>query len=141
MGTAPTVRAGEAPSPGAPDPPPAPPGRLRYAGLLLTLLGTFHLLSGLTALGRPEYFAVARGGLMALDYPAWGLVFLLLGGAQLAAGIALQRRRPRAAGAAVAVVMVAAVGQAGFFAAFPLWSALIVGLCVLTLHTLCAPAR
>ncbi|GAA2372099.1 hypothetical protein GCM10010417_38800 [Streptomyces carpaticus] len=140
MGTVPSVRAGDVPSAGVPGPI-APPGRLRYAGLLLTLLGAFHLLSGLTALGRPDYFAVGPGGLMALDYPAWGTVFALLGSVQLALGASLQRRRPRATGAAVTVVMVAAIGQAGFFAAFPLWSVLLIGLCVLTLHTLCAPAR
>ncbi|MFB4193748.1 DUF7144 family membrane protein [Streptomyces carpaticus] len=140
MSTAPTVRAGEAPAAGGSDPI-TPSGRLSYAGLLLTLLGAFHLLSGLTALGRPDYFTVTRGGPMALDYPVWGLVFLLLGSVQLAVGVALQRRSPRAAGAAVTVVLVAAIGQAGFFAAFPLWSALLIGLCLLTLHTLCAPAR
>ena len=65
-------------------------GWVAFAGVMMTILGTFHVIEGLVAIFNDEYFAVAKSGLVVtVDYTVWGWVHLLGGIVIIAAGVAV----------------------------------------------------
>src|SRR4051794_6646957 len=55
-------------------------GWIAFAGTLMVMLGTFHVIDGLVALFNDEYYLVTKSGLIVTaDYTAWGWVHLILG--------------------------------------------------------------
>jgi hypothetical protein len=65
-------------------------GWLRFAGIMLILVGAFQLIDGLIALFKDELYVVRPNGLVVnVDYTAWGWPHLLLGVLLIAAGYAV----------------------------------------------------
>src|SRR5688500_14465635 len=63
------------PSPTSPDyaPPSAWVGWTAFAGVLMVMIGTFHVFQGLVALFKDEYFLVGNEGLLVtIDFTGWG---------------------------------------------------------------------
>ena len=59
-----------------------------FAGVMMVLLGTFHIIDGLIALFNDQYFLVARSGLTVhADFTVWGWVHLIGGDIIIAAGV------------------------------------------------------
>src|SRR4051812_42634191 len=82
-------------------------GALVFAGLMLFLLGVFHVIQGIVALADHTFYIARKGHLVvAGDYTAWGWLHLVLGVVALAAGtgIFVGALWARVAGAVVAVV-------------------------------------
>ena len=67
-----------------------PVGWIAFAGVMMVILGTFHIIDGLVAIFNDEYFAVTKSGLIiTADYTVWGWVHLLGGVIIIAAGVAV----------------------------------------------------
>ena len=65
-------------------------GWIAFAGTMMLLLGTFHVIQGLVALFQEEYYLVGTNGLtVQLDYSQWGWTHVILGALVMAAGIGL----------------------------------------------------
>ena len=65
-------------------------GWVAFAGVMMTILGTFHVIDGLVAIFKDEYFLVGKSGLVVnVDYTVWGWVHLLAGIVIIAAGVAV----------------------------------------------------
>ncbi|WP_103501626.1 MULTISPECIES: hypothetical protein [Streptomyces] len=114
-------------------------GWLGFAGVLLFTLGLIHLMTGLAALFKDDYFQVASGELLVFNYAAWGWIWLAIGVLQIAVGVGVLRGAAVARAAGVALAVVALVGQIAYLAAFPFWSLIGVGLCVLVIYALLTP--
>jgi hypothetical protein len=112
-------------------------GWVAFAGIMMVLLGTFHIIDGLVALFNDEYFLVTRSGLaVSADFTVWGWVHLLGGAVIVAAGIAVFTGRVWARGIGVVVAMSSAVVNLGFLSAFPVWSSLMILIDVLVIWAL-----
>lgn len=112
-------------------------GWVRFAGVLVILVGAFNVVEGITGLAKHTYFAAAPGGLLVVtSYDAWGGWWLALGALQVLAGIGVLARRQWARITAICLLFLAAVGQIVFLVAFPLWSLVTIGLIVAAIHAL-----
>lgn len=102
-------------------------GWIAFAGIMMVLLGSFHVFQGLVALFNDEYYFVGKNGLtIHVDYTAWGWVHLILGIIIALAGFSLFAGRMWARIVAVLTAMVSALVNVAFLAAFPIWSTIMI---------------
>jgi hypothetical protein len=112
-------------------------GWVAFAGMMMVLLGTFHVVDGLIALFNDEYFLVTRSGLvLSADFTVWGWVHLIGGVVIVAAGFAVFSGQVWARGVGVVVAMGSAVVNLGFLSAYPIWSAIMILFDVLVIWAL-----
>jgi len=112
-------------------------GWVAFAGTMMVLLGSFHVIQGLIALFNDEFYLVGKSGLTVhLDFTAWGWVHIIGGIVVAGAGFALFTGQIWARAVGVAVAMVSAFVNIGFLSAYPIWSAIMIGLDVLVIWAL-----
>ena len=98
-----------------------------FAAVILMLMGTFHVIQGLVALLKDEYFAVSSSGLvLSVSYTTWGWIHLVGGAVAIAAGVALFSGKMWARIFGTAMACVSAIVNVGFLAAYPVWSAVVI---------------
>jgi hypothetical protein len=108
---------------------------------MAVIVGFFNIIQGLVALFDDQYFVVAGGDLLLLDFTAWGWIHLLVGVVMLAAGFGIMRGSPWGLVAGVVIAGVQAILQLGFLAAYPVWSILIIALDVVVIYALIVHGR
>lgn len=113
-----------------------PSGWLAFAGSMLGLLGIFNIITGITALVRPEYFLVGASRLLAFNYPVWGWIWLAFGIVQVVVGAGTVYGRGWARFIGIDLAALCAIGHLVFLTAFPLWSVLVIALSVLVIYGL-----
>lgn len=112
-------------------------GWVRFAGILVILVGAFNVVDGIVGLTKQTYFEVTPDGLLVTtNYDAWGGWWLGLGILQILAGLGVLAGRQWARITAICLLLLAAVGQIVFLVAFPLWSLVTIGLIVAAIHAL-----
>jgi hypothetical protein len=112
-------------------------GWIAFAGMIMVMLGTFHIIQGLVALFNDEYYLVGKSGLIVnMDFTAWGWVHLIGGAIVLAAGLCVFAGQIWARTVGVIVALVSAVVNLGFLAAYPLWSMMMIALDVVVILAL-----
>jgi hypothetical protein len=116
-------------------------GWLSFAGIVAFVVGIFNVIDGLVALFRNDYYLVTSQDILVFDFAAWGWIWLFLGVAQIAVGVGILAGQTWARAAGVAMAVLAAVGQLAFLRAFPVWSVLVIGMCVLLVYALTAHPR
>jgi hypothetical protein len=112
-------------------------GWVAFAGIMMVLLGTFHIIDGLIALFNDEYFLVSKSGLaVSADFTTWGWVHLIGGVIVVAAGIGVFTGQVWARGLGVVVAMISAVINLGFLSAYPVWSSIMILVDILVIWAL-----
>ncbi len=111
-------------------------GRVRFAGILVILIGAFNVIQGIAAAAQETYFAVTPDGLLVWDYDGWAGIWFVLGGLQLLAGLGILAGKRWARVAGVILLMLVATGQIAFLAAFPLWAVLTIAIAVVAINAL-----
>jgi hypothetical protein len=112
-------------------------GWIAFAGTMMAVLGSFHFIQGLVALFNDEYYLVGKSGLTVhLDFTAWGWVHIIGGLLVVGTGVALFTGRIWARTIGVIVVLVSALINVGFLSAYPIWSAMMIGIDVLVIWAL-----
>ncbi|WP_229783296.1 DUF7144 family membrane protein [Pilimelia anulata] len=113
-----------------------------FAGALFVMLGAFHVIMGLVAILDPGYYLVTGGGLaISIDYTAWGWIHLAFGALALATGVGVLSGRTWARVVGICVAVLSAAANLAFFAAYPLWAAIVIAIDVLTVYALAAHGR
>ena len=114
-------------------------GWIIFAGTMMVLVGTFHVIQGLVALFNDAYYLVGQTGLVVqVDYSAWGWVHLISGVVVFLAGLALFSGKMWARTVGVVVASVSAILNFVFIAAFPVWSLTIIAIDVFVIYALTA---
>jgi hypothetical protein len=114
-------------------------GWIVFAGTMMLLIGTFHVIQGLVALFDDAYYLVGANGLVvSVDYTQWGWVHLVAGVVVIAAGLGLFTGRTWARVVGVILVAISAILNFAFIAAFPVWSLTIIALDVFVIYALTA---
>ena len=116
-------------------------GWVLFAAVMAVIAGFFNIIQGLVALFDDQYFVVAKGDLLLLDFTAWGWIHLLIGVVMLAVGFGIMRGSPWALVGGVVIAGVQAILQLGFLAAYPVWSILIIALDVVVIYALIVHGR
>lgn len=114
-------------------------GVLVFAGLMLFLLGVFHLIQGIVALADHTFYIAREGNLVvARDYTAWGWVHLVFGVVALAAGAGIFVGALWARVAGVVVAVISALSSMLFMPAYPLWGIIAIAFDVVVIYALVA---
>lgn len=133
---------------GAPQPPDRPPVErshwVAFAGILLMLSGLFDIINGFVALLDNGYYATTAdhgNRLLIFNYDFWGWVWIIVGIAQILAGLGvfMGSRTARITGIALAAACM--VGQLIFLSTFPLWSLISMALSLLVIYGLVGVPR
>jgi hypothetical protein len=109
-------------------------GWIVFAGVMLIMLGAFHIIEAVVALFREDFYLVGSDGLAVhVDYAAWGWAHLILGLIAGLAGIGLLAGNIVARVVGVGVAMLSALANLAFVPAYPVWSIIIVTFDVLVI--------
>jgi hypothetical protein len=109
-------------------------GWIVFAGIMMVMLGAFHVIDGLVALFQDEYFLVTRSGLVVTaDFTVWGWVHLIGGIVVIIAGVALFTGQVWARFIAVPVALGSALVNIAFLAAYPIWSTIMITIDILVI--------
>jgi hypothetical protein len=99
---------------------------LLFAAVMLILIGTFDLVTGLIALFNDGYFVVRHENLLVpVSYTAWGWTHIVLALIAFATGFGLMVGAVWARVAGVAVAFLNIIVMFGFMSAYP-WLAVLV---------------
>ena len=113
-------------------------GWLVFASIMLLVVGFFNLSWGLAAIVNDPYVVTAADDQITVvgDINAWGWVILILGVLEIAAGFGVLALQQWARWFGIIVAGLAAIGHVSTLRAFPTWSAIIIGICVLVIYGL-----
>jgi hypothetical protein len=112
-------------------------GWIAFAGVLLFMLGGFHIIQGIVALVKDDYFLVSSSGLVIdVDYTTWGWTHVIAGAIVLMAGIGVLAGQMWARVVGTVVALLSAVVNMVFLPAYPIWSTLMIALSVVVVMAL-----
>jgi hypothetical protein len=112
-------------------------GWIVFAGTMLLLVGTFHVVQGLVAIFEDDFYLVGKNGLVVtVDYTAWGWTHLIAGIIIIFAGIGLFRSQLWARLVGMALALISALLNFAFIAAYPIWSAVVIAIDVFVIYAL-----
>jgi hypothetical protein len=112
-------------------------GWIAFAGMIMALLGTFHIIQGLVALLKDDYFVVGSSGLaISASYTQWGWTHLIVGAIVLAAGIGVFTGKMWARVVGVLLAYISAILNFCFIGAHPLWSIMMIAMCFVVILAL-----
>jgi hypothetical protein len=112
-------------------------GWIAFAGTMMVLLGSFHVIEGLVAVFKDDYFVVGRSGLVVnVNYTTWGWVHIIGGLIIAGAGVALFTGKFWARTVGVLLAMVSAIVNISFLSAYPIWSTIMITVDILVIWAL-----
>lgn len=108
-----------------------------FAGIVMVVLGAFHVINGLVALLSPGYYLTNESGLtLSLGFGTWGWIHVGVGIVAVLAGLGVMAGQMWARVIGIVLAVLSAIVSIGFLAAFPLWSAIIIALDVVVIYAL-----
>jgi hypothetical protein len=108
---------------------------LRFAAVMLAFAGTFNVIHGIVAISKGSYFE-QNAEYVFSDLDTWGWIILILGVAQIVAGLAILGKREWARWFGIAVAGLNGIGQLLVVEAQPFWSLAVFSLDVLVIYGL-----
>jgi hypothetical protein len=114
-------------------------GAIAFAASILVLTGVFQAIAGLTAILNDEFYVVAQNYTFDLDVSTFGWIHLVLGAALFCTGLGLFARQTWAGVAAIMLAMLSALANFFFIPYYPVWSLVLIGLCVWVIWALTRP--
>jgi hypothetical protein len=115
-------------------------GWLSFAGIVAIIVGIFNVIDGLVALFRSDYYLVTDQDILVFNFTAWGWILLILGVLQIAIGVGILAERAWAITFGIAMAVLIAIAHIAFLRAFPVWSVIVIAMCVLVVYALTAHA-
>lgn len=97
-----------------------------FAGAMLTTLGVFQALQGLSAVAKDDLFVRTPNYVFDIDLTAWGWVHILIGAVAVLVGVCLLLGQYWALVAGVCVAVVSALANFAFLPYYPWWTLLII---------------
>ena len=112
-------------------------GWIAFAGVIMTMLGSFHIVQGLVAIFKDDYFLVAKSGLVVnVDYTTWGWVHIIGGIVVIVAGVGVFAGQIWARTVGVVIALGSALLNLGFLSAYPFWALIMISLDVVVILAL-----
>ncbi len=111
------------------------------AGVLLAMVGLFHIVQGLVELIDKDFYAVTANWAFRFNVTTWGWLHLIGGLIALLAGFGLFTGNVLARTVAVIIAVLSAVTSFMSLPYYPWWSILIIAFDVLVIWALTAHGR
>ncbi len=106
-------------------------GWIAFGSFMMMFLGFIHLIAGFVALFKDDVYISANAGVWVLDYSSWGWVHIIGGILALWAAGSLMQGKLYGRTFAVILAMISAVVNLAFIPIYPIWSIIMVTVCVL----------
>ena len=131
----------------APDPAPLPTGTtagtsawvgwIAFAGCVMIVVGSFHVIQGLVAIFDDHYYVLPHNGLLvSTSYSAWGWTHTIAGIVVILAGVCVLAGQIWARVVWTLLALVSALLNIVFLGAAPLWSMTMIALDVVIILAL-----
>ncbi|WP_433271088.1 DUF7144 family membrane protein [Actinosynnema sp. CS-041913] len=105
-------------------------GWIGFAAIMMIVIGSFNVIEGMVALFDNEYYVVGPDNVLVLDLTGWGWAHLVVGVLVALSGAGLLTGAAWARVVAVVFASLNAVLQLGFVSVQPVWSTIVIALCV-----------
>ena len=112
-----------------------------FAGVMLIMIGIFDVIQGLVALFNDEFFVVTEEWVFQFDITTWGWIQLILGIALLASGVGIFSGNVAGRTVGVIAAGLAAIANFAWLPYYPLWSIIVIAICVAVIWALTAHGR
>ena len=112
-----------------------------FAGVMLIMIGVFDVIQGLVALFNDEFYVVGQEWVFEFDITAWGWIHLIVGVILIASGIGIFSGNVAARTVGVVVTGIAAIANFAWLPYFPVWSIIIIAICIAIIWSLTAHGR
>jgi hypothetical protein len=107
-----------------------------FAAVLLTTVGVFQVLEGISAIAKDDVFVKAPNYVFDIDLTAWGWVHLLLGALAVLIGVSILYGQGWAMIAGIVIAIVSALSNFMFLPFYPLWALVVIGFDVFVIWAL-----
>lgn len=97
-----------------------------FAAVMLTTVGVFQALEGISAIAKDDVFESAANYVFDIDLSAWGWVHLLLGVLAVVIGVSILYGQGWAMIAGIVIAMVSALANFMFLPYYPLWALVVI---------------
>ena len=95
-----------------------------FAAVMFLVVGIFNVIDGIAAISKDRHFRADE--LIVGNLKLWGVVFLIVGAAQLLTVFLIYRRSPAGQMLGVFLAVMNAVAALFFLGAYPVWSIIIL---------------
>jgi len=112
-----------------------------FAGVMLIMIGIFDAIQGLVALFNDEFFVVTQEWVFEFDITTWGWIQLILGVVLIASGVGIFSGNVAARTIGVIVAGLAAIVNFAWLPYYPIWSIIVIAICVSVIWALTAHGR
>jgi len=112
-----------------------------FAGVMMIMVGVFDIVQGLVALFNDEFFVVTQEWVFEFDITAWGWIQLILGVVLIASGIGIFSGNVAARTVGVIVAGLAAIANFAWLPYYPVWSIIVIAICIAVIWALTAHGR
>lgn len=111
-------------------------GWVYFASVMIFIVGSIQLVSGLVALFEEDFYITTDKSLLVFDYSQWGWTHIIIGLAVMATSLAIATGQLW--GRIVGVVLVALnlISNIVFLSAYPIWSIIAITIDVLVIYAL-----
>ena len=117
-------------------------GWIMFAGTLMLMIGSFHVIQGLVAVFNDEYYLVTKNGLTVhVDYTTWGWTHIIAGIVVICAGLGLFAGQMWARVVGIALAGISALLNFAFIASYPFWSTIVIAMDVFVIMALTVHGR
>ncbi len=116
-------------------------GVTAFAAVLLIIVGFFHIITGIAAIGADDYFVVSSNYVFEFDTTSWGWIHLISGIVVALAGFALFTGATWARVIAVILAMVSVFANFLWLPYYPFWSLLIIAVDIVVIWALTVHGR
>jgi uncharacterized membrane protein len=116
---------------------------IRFAGILMMVVGVFAVIQGLVAILSPDFYVVHGDGrvVAVASYGTWGWVHLVLGVLVVAAGAGVLAGQLWARVVGIALAAISAVVNLAFIASYPMWAVVVIALDIAVIFALATNRR
>ncbi len=112
-----------------------------FAGVMLVIIGVMDIIQGLVALIEDEFFVITQEWVFEFDITAWGWIHLIVGVILIASGIGIFSGNVAARTVGVVVAGMAAIANFAWLPYFPVWSIIVIAICIAVIWALTAHGR
>ncbi len=112
-----------------------------FAGIMLIIIGAMDFIQGLVAVINDEFYVIGQEWVFEFDVTAWGWIHMILGIVLVMSGFGIFSGNVAARAVGVAVAGIAAVINFAWLPYFPVWSIIIIAICIAVIWALTAHGR
>jgi TRAP-type mannitol/chloroaromatic compound transport system permease small subunit len=112
-----------------------------FAGVLLAMIGGFHILQGLSAVLKDDIYIKGADYTYAINLTTWGWITMLLGAIAVLVGIGILKGQVWASSAGIGFAVLSAISQFALLPQYPFWSMILIAMDILIIWALAQQIR